>query len=233
MLADTFLPIGASLAVLDEAQWQRLFECLGTPSLLVFAQSRLGPQLLSEIAPDDVVQEALLSVWRARAALRWQGVRALRGWVMHVIEHRIRDAAERAGAAKRGGHRCAIPLNQPALTGAADRTPPPWLAASTTPSRNAGWQEEAERIRRALAALPEEFAAIVRLRVIEQKSLEVIAVQSGLTLAAVRHRLRRGAEVYARLLRTAAPQSALAPSIEVKIPPDSAAASSRCSAPEA
>jgi hypothetical protein len=55
----------------------------------------------------------------------------------------------------------------------------------------------------ALEALPMEVREVVRLRLFDELSLEEIAGQLALGLSAVRHRFRKGAELYRQRLRLA------------------------------
>ena len=76
-------------------------------------------------------------------------------------------------------------------------------AGSTTPSRLAAYREQAEVMREALEELPEEYRDIVRLRLFEHCALEEIAVRLGIGASAVRHRFRKGSELYLGRLRAA------------------------------
>ena len=76
-------------------------------------------------------------------------------------------------------------------------------AGSTTPSKLAAYREQAEVMRSALESLPEEFRDVVRLRLFEHCALEEIAERLGLGASAVRHRFRKGSELYLSRLRAA------------------------------
>jgi RNA polymerase sigma-70 factor (ECF subfamily) len=91
-------------------------------------------------------------------------------------------------------------MNDDATTSDADADLP---TASTTPSRLAMYREQAEVMRLALEGLPQEFREVVWLRVFEQTSLEDIAQRLSLSVSAVRHRFRKGSELYTGRLRVA------------------------------
>jgi DNA-directed RNA polymerase specialized sigma24 family protein len=74
---------------------------------------------------------------------------------------------------------------------------------STTPSRIAMYREQAAAMAAALASLPEDLGEVVRLRLIDQRSMGEIAASLGIGVEAVRHRLRRGAAAYHRRLHQA------------------------------
>ena len=188
--------------------WDDLIQAAGPPSLLVVIESRMSAALRRRIAPEDIFQEALLHAWRDRARCEWRGVKAFRSWLLSIIDHRIRDAADREDAEKRGGGRAVVSINTGESgsfsgTGAGQPVMPPALVASTTPSRVAIYREQAQAMRAAIEALPDELREVVRLRLFEQRTIEQIAAQLSLGEAAVRHRFRKGAEAYQRRLTAA------------------------------
>jgi RNA polymerase sigma factor (sigma-70 family) len=178
--------------------WDRLIESIGLPSLLVLIESRMSPELRARVESADILQETLLHVWRDRHKVEWRGMRACRSWVITVADHRITEAAARLDAIKRGGDAHHVPLCGTGEHGAPDEA----LARTTTPGRMAVYREQAAAMRAALDALPEEWREVVRLRVFALLSLAAIAGALGIGESAVRHRLRKGGEMYARVLRT-------------------------------
>ncbi|MBZ0171950.1 MAG: sigma-70 family RNA polymerase sigma factor [Phycisphaerales bacterium] len=172
------------------ATWMHRIDSVGPGSLLVAIESRLGSGISRHVSPEDILQEALLSLCRTADRLEWKGHAAFRSWLLTVIDHRIADAAR---------------MNKPGtVTHSDSHAPPCFLDAvrqSTTPSRIAAYHEEAGAIRAALSGLPDELRGIVRARIIEQRTLAEIAASEGLTIGVVRHRFRTGAELYAIRLR--------------------------------
>ena len=190
------------LASDSPAVWDRLMEAVGPASLLVVIESRMGPRLRRRMSPEDIWQETLLSAWRDRAKCEWRGLRSFRNWLLTIIDHRIRDAVEYENAAKRGGENAAWPSSS--LSGeSSDRSharPYPGPVGSTTPSRVAMHREQAAAMRAALETLPEDLREVVRLRLFEQLTVDEVAQRLQLGGSAVRHRFRKGAEIYQRLL---------------------------------
>ena len=174
--------------------WDDIVRTAGPASLLLLIESRIGPALRARITAEDLLQEALLAAWRDRARIEWRGPRAFRAWLVAVIENRIREAADRGAAAKRGGGVAPHPLPGPG--GAV----PAALAITTTPSRIAQYSEQATAMRAALVQLPDELRDVVRLRLFEQRTASQIAAELGIGVGAVLHRFRRGAEMYRMLL---------------------------------
>jgi RNA polymerase sigma factor (sigma-70 family) len=194
--------------------WDELVEAVAPASLLVLIDQRLGPALRSRYSAEDILQESLLHAWRDRGHCQWRGLRTFRAWLISIIEHRIYDIADYSGARKRGGRIAHRPLGdggEPQRGGEGVV-----LMQSTTPSRIAVYREQAAAMSAALDELPTELAVIVRLRLLEQLPVSAIAEHLGIGESAVRHRLRKGAEMYSRRL-----QAALA-SRSGAIPPESA-----------
>ena len=193
--------------------WSRLIESIGPASLLVVIDSRMSSKLKRRLQPEDILQETFLHVWRDRQSYNWTGTRPFRAWVLNVIDNRIRDAARHEGALKRGGSSNEVVLS--ALRGTVSSTAgvgfdPP--AGSTTPSRLAVHREQAAAMSTALNLLPDELRDVVRMRLFEQCSIADIARALCLSEAAVRHRFRKGSELYQRrLLAEFATRSSLAP----------------------
>jgi RNA polymerase sigma factor (sigma-70 family) len=183
------------LASDDPRVWDELLEAIGPASLLVVIESRLGNTLRRRHTAEDVYQEAVLRAWRDREKVEWRGVRAFRSWMLTVIDNRIRDLAEREGAQKRGG--ADGELRAADLRGVAGAAPAPLGGMVTTsPSRVAIYREQAEAMRDAVGSLPHDVREVVRLRLFEQLRVEDIAGRLGIGPSAVRHRFRRGAELY-------------------------------------
>ena len=177
--------------------WTGLIESVGPGSLLLIIESRSSAALKQQLAPEDILQDALLHAWRDRAQCEWRGLRSFRSWLLTIIDNRIRAAADHIGAIKRGGDRTTLTLSG---MGSSDGPPcDPWF--STTPSRLAVYREQATTMAEALMSLPPDLAPVVRMRLVEQLPVAEIAARMQIGEAAVRHRVRKGAELYRRKLR--------------------------------
>jgi RNA polymerase sigma-70 factor (ECF subfamily) len=188
------------------AAWQRLIESAGPASLLMAIEQRMSALLRHRLSPEDIFQDALLHAWRDRHLCEWRGVKSFRSWLLCIIDNRIRDAADHEGALKRGGGRIDGSVSfevggDPDESGSA--IIPEALISSTTPSRIAMYREQAAAMNEALAALPEDLRAVMRLRLIEQRTIEQVAADLGIGEAAARHRFRKGGEMYRRRLEAA------------------------------
>lgn len=185
--------------------WDDLIEAVGPASLLVIIESRMSPPLRRHLSAEDVWQDSLLHAWRDRAKCEWRGIKNFRAWLLTVIDNRIRDAATRLTAQKRGGGAAVARFSSVGAAGGSpsdgDRSHFPGPVGSTTPSRVAIFREQAAAMQAALAALPDDVREVVRLRLFEQLKMEEIAQRLGIGESAVRHRFRRGSEAYAAALR--------------------------------
>lgn len=188
------------LASEDPTAWDGLIAAVVPARMLVAIAGRMGQALRQHCAPEDVWQETLLLAWRDRHRCDWRGLPTFRSWLLKIAGNRIASLAESVQAQKRGG---GVECQSIQRSSGGDDSRSSWYAgpiASTTPSRAASDAEEARRMEQALASLPEDLRAVVQLRVFEGLLIEDVAAQLGLGSSAVRHRLRRGAELFDRRL---------------------------------
>jgi RNA polymerase sigma-70 factor (ECF subfamily) len=184
--------------------WTRLVQKLGPAAMLLCIERRMGSRLREVMSAEDIWQDTLLHVWRDRGACVWHGFPALRRWVLSVAENRIRNAADRHAAHKRGG------ATQSPQVGAA---PPPDEATHgprpsamdavtwTTPSQVAVAGERLAAMRAAVDALPSDLREVLHLRLFEELTVPEVAARLGLGESAVKHRFRRAAALYEAHLR--------------------------------
>jgi RNA polymerase sigma factor (sigma-70 family) len=189
----------------DASQWQAVIERLDPAAMLVRIEARMGTALRQWFTAEDLWQETLLCAWRDRAQLEWRGLPAFRAWLIGIAEHRIRDAAERIAAAKRSGGALrshALDARDPASEPGEAR----WPGREQSPPSAVAHLERAQAMRAALEGLPELYREVLRLRLFEEWDRERISAHLGLSLAAVKHRIRLGAIAYrnslARILST-------------------------------
>lgn len=185
------------------AEWERLIAAVDPASLLFVIERRLGAGLRAQYSAEDVLQEALLQAWRSRGELEWRGLPSFRQWLLTIVERRIRDLADLVAARKRGGGLTPVSLDASrgcgVTTAGGDNGFP---ASTTTPSRLAMYREQADAMQRALESLPEELREVVRMRLFEQRPLLEIAAHLSIGEAAVRHRFRKGSELYVLRLKS-------------------------------
>ena len=125
---------------------------------------------------EDLAQETLVEAWRCLA--RFDGRCRFSTWLYGILRHRFLKGRR---------HRGAVQLSLPeALGQVAD--------AARTPDRAAEASEDAQRVRRAVASLPEEHRLVVELRFFAGATLDEIAAALGCPLGTVKSRLHHGLE---------------------------------------
>ncbi|MEW6746757.1 MAG: sigma-70 family RNA polymerase sigma factor [Planctomycetota bacterium] len=182
------------------ADFDQLIEAVGPASMLVLIRSRMSENLLRLMTPEDIWQETLLHAWRDRHNCEWRGLPSFRRWLLGIVENRIRDAADRSLAQKRGHNAHPVFRSELPTFDSSEQGGGELLLATTTPSRVAADREQAEIMQASLETLPENLREIVRLRLFEDLSMQEIAARLELGVEAVRHRFRQGAELYRRQL---------------------------------
>lgn len=185
----------------DPEAWSGLVCAANPAALLVSISIRMGLELRHRITAEDILQETLLKAWAARATFAWEDTPSFRRWLLRIADNCIADHRDRERADKRDHRRVAalrIGVKDASSEDGGSGAFEPW--GSTTPSRLASEQERAQRMRAALESLPDDVREVVRLRLFDERTLEEIAEDLGLGTSAVRHRLRKGAELYSRLI---------------------------------
>ena len=148
-----------------------------------------------QVIAEDIWQETLLCAWRDRKSCQWRGLREFRAWLLEIAENRIRDAVEHVAAQKRDAAR-ERSLTRSGETGSTSDSAFDPRSPSRSPSNDAAQAELAALMREALEGLPPIYRDVLRLRLFEEWDRERIAAHLGLSLAAVKHRIRLGAAHY-------------------------------------
>ncbi|MFI5180613.1 MAG: RNA polymerase sigma factor [Thermoanaerobaculia bacterium] len=145
----------------------------------------LAARLVGPLDAEDIVQETFLRAWRGLSGFR--GESALKTWLYSIALNRIRArrgalARIRAlfGTAASGGDGPDFSL----VDGLTD--------GGLSPEENAARAEERRRLRKAIAALPEEFRLAVVLRDLDGLSYDEVASVLAVPVGTVRSRLARG-----------------------------------------
>ncbi|MCB9920203.1 MAG: sigma-70 family RNA polymerase sigma factor [Planctomycetes bacterium] len=184
---------------LDAEGWTALIESYDHAVLLVVIESWMSAALRREHGAEDILQEALGLAWRDRAQHEWHGRRAFRAWLLQIAKNRIRDAADRQNAHKRGGG--AQPAEFSVIAPSQGSSISGILPSiSETPSRAASARDRAAAIAEALAALEDEGRDLIRLRFLEQLPMREVAERLGITRTTANRRLVKGLRQYQREL---------------------------------
>ncbi|MCE9635330.1 MAG: RNA polymerase sigma factor [Planctomycetes bacterium] len=180
---------------MDPARFDALLESVGPEEILVIIARAMGPALRGRFEPEDVWQETLASAWKDRATHTWESPTAYRRWLVVIAKNRIHDLARAGSRLKRGGENATglFSERKPAESvSLADVLP----AGSVTPSRVAQHNERSRLMLAALDELPADVEPVVRLHLFEDRTMESIAEELGIHLAAAWRRLRKGVTIY-------------------------------------
>src|SRR5262249_14645580 len=151
----------------------------------------------SKLDPSDVVQQTLIKAYQNREQFRGGTEAELAAWLRRILANALIDAVR--------GYRLELPqarsLEQ-ALTNSSARLEA-WLASDqSSPSQNAIWQEQVERLARALDRLPDDQRLAVEWHHLHGLALAEMAARTGRTEAAVAGLLRRGRKRLRELLES-------------------------------
>jgi RNA polymerase sigma-70 factor (ECF subfamily) len=153
------------------------------PYLRLLARTRLGPGLGSRLDESDVVQEALLRVYRGFGQFNGRSVPELLGWVGQIVAHAAATCARGQGADKRDPAREAPGGERLARFLPAKESDPP-----------AQRDEDAARLAAALERLSDAQRQVIEARFFEQLSFQEIGRRTGKSEGAVRVVCVRGLE---------------------------------------
>lgn len=143
--------------------------------LLSRLERKLPPALRNFLAPEDLLQETFVEVFRQIQRFRPQGIGAFVRWLIMVTDGRLISAIRHHATLKRGGGRLGI---DPMIDGS---SAVPLLELlhvdSQSPSRAYAGQEAATAIAAALRSIKPDYREAVRLRFLEGLDVPEIAVK--------------------------------------------------------
>jgi RNA polymerase sigma-70 factor (ECF subfamily) len=164
----------------DEAMNELYRRCAG--KLLPLIRLRMGPALRADVESRDVLQAVLLKSFQDLR--RGTAPASLMAWLSAIAQNEIRDRIDYLRRARRDVARRA-PLDE------AEAVPAPVRQALSQVILG----EQAERVERALEALPEAQREIILLRHLEELTFPEIAVRLGKSADACRMQLARAMAV--------------------------------------
>ena len=166
--------------------------------LHLLARLQVDRRLRDKVDVSGVVQQTLLEAYQARGQIGALSADEKAAWLRRTLANNLVDQVRKLGAAKRDM------LRERSLEDALNQSSAriaDWLAAEqSSPSANLGRQENALRLARALAQLPEQQRQAVELRHLQGLSLKEIAESLGATKTAVVGLLHRGVVKLRKLL---------------------------------
>jgi RNA polymerase sigma-70 factor (ECF subfamily) len=152
------------------------------PYLRAIVQTRAAALGGARLDSSDLIQDVMLAAHRSLDQFRGSTVAELTAWLRQVALNTTCKAVRDQAAARRT-QAAEVTANVEALP-----------ADTSTPSGRAAHHEEAARLAAALERLPEDMAAVVRGRHVEQAPYAVLAERLGRSEEAVR-------ALYTRALR--------------------------------
>ncbi|MEQ9409447.1 MAG: sigma-70 family RNA polymerase sigma factor [Fuerstiella sp.] len=153
------------------------------------ARKEVDHRLQARLSAADIVQQTCLSAIRNFSDIQGENQHQLAAWLRGMLEDNVKDMVRHHVVAQKRAVSNQRPLDE--------RTPQ--REPSHTPSRRAMLDESVARLTRALDSLPEAQAEAIRLRHLEQLSLNQIAERMNRTDVAVASLLKRGVAALRRL----------------------------------
>lgn len=160
--------------------------------LLARIDRRIPAAMRGVVSGEDVLQEAYVDIFRCIRGFNPQDAKRFHRWLITIVDNRLIDFVRAQQAAKRGGGRVAVGLDQ----GTSSVAPlvAQLHATSHTPSRDAARADAEAAVHLALAGLKPEYREVLRARFLEGLPVSEIAVRMNRTENAVHKLCRRGLE---------------------------------------
>jgi RNA polymerase sigma-70 factor, ECF subfamily len=167
-----------------------------------FVELRLCPQLRARVDPSDVVQEAQMEAVRRLDGYLRDAPLPFRLWLRRIAQDRVLMLRRRhRGAGRRAVTREAVMPDESSLAFARQL-----LASGTSPSARLAASELAQRVREAVAQLPEADQEIILLRNFEGLSNQEVAQLLEIQPATASQRYGRALLRLRKLLDEAPPE---------------------------
>ena len=163
-------------------------------SLGQFVAKQMGNHLASTINEDDILQESFVHALNSIEKFQGDKQVAFVAWLKAIAMNRVRDAARKSAAAKRGGE-----MNQVfGQTGDAESRAFELMNELSgdgyTPSFFAARREAVSAINAALIVLPNDQREAIRLHCIEKLTIDETAEKMNRSRDSVRGLVQRGKE---------------------------------------
>lgn len=162
------------------------------------AQQELSSRLQVRADASDIVQTTFLDAYRDLKNFQGTEIPQFLAWVQQILRNNILQSVEMHKLAQKRTINREKPLDGSTDSRQARREN--LTADQSTPSQRAQRAEHAEHLIRILTLLPEQQHAAVRMRFLEEMSLEEIASSMQKTKTAVAGLLKRGMQTLRRSL---------------------------------
>lgn len=141
-------------------------------------EARMDPVLKVKMAPEDVLQEAYLDVFRRLNQLEQRGAESFFSWVTKILDNRLIDTQRALRCQKRDIDREMSPhasVGSESYWNLLDEL----YADSTTPSQVARHEEAVGALQACLSCLSDLHRQVIQLRFLEGVSVAEVAVELG------------------------------------------------------
>jgi RNA polymerase sigma-70 factor (ECF subfamily) len=167
----------------DTAAWDLVFDQhYGAVGRFVF---QFSSDLTAEDI-EDISQEVFLAAIRSVGS--FEGRSAVQTWLFRIAVNKTRDFLEKRGAAKRGGGRPPLSLDEPDPETGLKLDP---ASDQRGPDQSLAAREQGAGLRRALDTLGDPCREVLELRYFGDLSYEEIARELGLTVKAAGSRIHK------------------------------------------
>ncbi len=168
--------------------------------LLFFHHARLatavepliGKKLRSSISTEDILQETFVDAFRKIKEFDARDDRSFFSWLKVIAANRVRDAARRQSAKKRGGDLGRVDSSRGQQDSAVFNLLVELSDGGQSPSGEAAVREATDAIRMAIAGLPDDQREAVALHWLQGLSLQETAERMGRSWDSVRGLVQRG-----------------------------------------
>jgi RNA polymerase sigma-70 factor (ECF subfamily) len=147
--------------------------------LNLFSDRELGADLKQKYSASDLVQQTFLDAQRAFPRFEGSNRDELRVWLEQILLNNLGDLARRFRVAEKRDIKREVPL---AGIWAEIDTP----IDQSTPSKKISAKEEEQRLREALARVPEDYRQVIVMRNLERRKFDEIAMALGRSTGAVK-----------------------------------------------
>jgi RNA polymerase sigma-70 factor (ECF subfamily) len=161
------------------------------PRLSEHIAPKLPKSLQSVLSTDDILQQTFVQVFRDIGNFEPRSETSFLAWLRTITEHRLLDAVKALKRKKRGGGLHQVQRQPDSQASCVADLVEMLSARSQTASRSIARREAVQAVQVAIAALPEDQREAVRLRFLEEKSVQEVAAVMDRSPDAVRGLIHR------------------------------------------
>lgn len=152
---------------------------------------KLPASIQQAVDADDILQQTFLQVFRDIRNFKSHSSLSFFNWIKTIAENRLLDTIKGFKRKKRGGDCRRVREVKDSQTSSIKDLAEMLSADIRSPSRSFARYEAIQAVQIRLAYLPDDQREAIRLRFLEGKSLEEIAIEMGRTKGAIRALLYR------------------------------------------